>query len=222
MVSFRFLPMCFAVRQALKNAAAFIQTGEEPECKPYAEGEAEELAERFGITLTYNVPPEPVDPDGEYAIEEMLTSTILEYPGRWGYSWQGRSEAKFDQPQYSKGVITWSVQNYQRDDSQGINDNMIFRYQPDLPVGTKYRMQFTVKFDGVDRDDVYIKFGNEWYSSLANPGVSWNDDGSFTVDYTGTVGADYTFLIQVTAANGAGEIAFDMTVSDIKLSAIAG
>ncbi len=207
--------------EAGKNAATFIEEGTEPECKVYAEGEAEALAEKFGITLTYNVPPEPVDPDGEYTIQQMTTSNVLANHGVWGYLFNGRPQAEFDQPEYSKGVITWNVQNYQRDDSQGINDNMIFRYQPDLAVGTQYIIQFTVTFGGEDKDNVYFKFGKEYYNSDNSPYITKNADGSLTMEYTGTVEANQPFLLQITARNGAGEIAFDMTVSDISVAAIS-
>lgn len=205
--------------EAGKNTASFLETGEEAECKPYAEGEAEELADRFGIKLSYNVPLEPVDPDGEYVIQETMTSNIIATPGVWGYYFEGRAESDFDDPVYSHGTITWNVRSYMRDDSKQINDSMILRYQPDMEVGAKYKMQFTVTFEGTGKDNVYIKFGNEWYNSDNSPYVTKNDDGSFTVNYSGTVSATQPFLIQVTARNGAGDVAFTMTVSDIKLSA---
>ena len=148
--------------------------------------------------------------DTSYELVKKTNSEVVAAPGVWAYT-SPETENFVAAPDYKNGVVTMDISSRVRGDVYQL------RYQPDFATGTEYTAVFTVKLDTED-ETAYFVFGNDFKNSNTWGDKVVNEDGSITITYPGTVGAN-PFMIQPNTTSEETAVAVKMTVKDIKFTA---
>ena len=128
-------------------------------------------------------PEEPTIENGYY-LEPSNNSGVVANPGKWFYFGDGAEGTDFvlaSTPKIDNGVITYAFT------AMTAGANYQLRYQPELAVGTKYTVSFTITVDGACK----ILYSNDYKVHL------FESAGSQTITYTDTVDASAPFMIQI-------------------------
>ncbi|MBO7196941.1 MAG: Ig-like domain-containing protein [Clostridia bacterium] len=138
-------------------------------------------------------PDTPVDPDPKpelptiengYYLTHSNNAGVVAEPGKWFYFGDGAEGTDFvlaSTPKIDNGVITYAFT------AMTAGANYQLRYQPELAVGTKYTVSFTITVDGACK----ILYSNDYKVHL------FESAGSQTITYTDTVDASAPFMIQI-------------------------
>lgn len=148
------------------------------------------------ITFTEVTGGEPSD-DESYTLAYGNKATTVADPGTWYYFGDGQEGTDFtvETATYAEGVVTFALSS----GSSATTANYKLNYQLDLEVGTEYTLTCTVKVTG-DADD-YILAGDS-NKQINSKDLTANDDGSYTVSWTGTVSDSEPFMVQIKSTNG--------------------
>lgn len=125
--------------------------------------------------------------DNFYTLQKKTNSETCANPGVWAYT--APTGVLFSEdPTYNDGVITFAL------DANTPSGDYQLRYQPELDQGVSYTVSATVKFEG----NVFFLYGNDYKNAKD---LTPNEDGSYTISWTGTVSTTPFYFVVKTNDN---------------------
>ena len=178
----------------------------------------DDFTTELSLTLSDITVTSDADEESEtvtYDLTMSNNSGVCSNPGTWFYMCDGTEGTDYtfaSTPSYDDGTVTFALTAGSSDSSATYQ----IRYQPELDVDTSYKISCTVTLDGGDDD--YFLYGNTYWSSKD---LTQNEDGTYTVVWTGTVSSSSPFMIQIkTDAEDGFAHAITLTVTDIVITEI--